>query len=156
MTGHRLADIILVGIATLVGAALLGVFVYTEILYEPPTIDDQAELQSMREALQKQAVLPTYKLEKLIINLPTATARLRFLDTEIHLVSFNSQDHQLYEERKPQIHDLIISTAGQMQPEELNSISGKILLEDRIRRGINQIVGKVAVKEVLFARFVVQ
>lgn len=156
MTGNRLVDTILVGLSTLVAVALLGVFVYTEVIYEPPPIDQTKIFEELNRRLETQAMLPTYKLDQLIINLPSPTRRLRFLDVEMHLVSFDASYHALYEDKKPQIRDLIIDTASRMEPEELNSVTGKILLEDRLRRGVNQIVGTNAVKEVLFARFVVQ
>ncbi|MBY0416372.1 MAG: flagellar basal body-associated FliL family protein, partial [Bdellovibrionales bacterium] len=39
---------------------------------------------------------------------------------------------------------------------ELNSLSGKILLEDRLKREINKALKKPVVKNIFFASFIVQ
>ncbi len=156
MTGNKLIDMVIVGLCTLATMALLGVFVYTEVIYEKPPIDAAAELALMKEKLQEASLTASYKLEPLIINLKSPTTRLRFLDLEIHLVPTPGQEHQDFVNNLPQINDRVIQIAGQMDPDELNSVYGKILLENKLKEEINRITKKNAVKEVLFARFVIQ
>ena len=43
-----------------------------------------------------------------------------------------------------------------MPPEQLNTISGKLLLEDRIVKKINNIYKQNIIKELYFSRFLVQ
>jgi flagellar protein FliL len=155
MTGSRFVDTVLVALSSLVAIALLGIFVYTEMLYTPPPIDENAALERMRNQLEEQG-LHLYKLDKFVVNIPSGTTRLRYADIEIQLVSFEPSAHQAYETHVSRIRDLVIKEVGAMSPEELNTVTGRILLEDRLRRGINQIVRKNAVKEILFPKFIIQ
>lgn len=134
----------------------LGIFVYTEILYQKPKILDHVEKQKMMAEGKKQVFPSPFKLKKIIVNLPSRNKRLRFLDVEVHLVPFKPEYHEMLESTLPPIRDAIIDIAGKMEPEELNSVSGKILLENRIKKRINQILHKKVVKDIYFSRFVVQ
>ena len=90
------------------------------------------------------------------INLKSKHKRLRFLDVTIHLVPFKSRHMDLMEKFKSLIQDTIIKISGEMHPTELNSVSGKIILETRIKKSINQKVGFPLVKNILFTHFVIQ
>ena len=52
--------------------------------------------------------------------------------------------------------DAIIDIASNMAPEELNTVAGKVILEERIRKRLNDFFGKSLVKEIYFSIFVVQ
>ena len=56
----------------------------------------------------------------------------------------------------PVVQDRIIDITSKMGPDELNSLSGKILLEDRLKREINKTMKKPMVKNIYFASFIVQ
>jgi flagellar basal body-associated protein FliL len=43
-----------------------------------------------------------------------------------------------------------------MGPEELSTLSGKILLEDRLKREINKALNKTVVRSIFFPRYIVQ
>lgn len=156
MTGNRIIDMALVGLSTLVAAALLGVFYYTENVYEKPLPSDAGQLEQLIADSLKRNLPSTYKMDEIIVNLPSATTRLRFLRIQMHFVPFRESDLSLFEQFKPQIQDIVIDIASKMGADELNSVSGKILLEDRLRRRINTALQKKAVKEIYFAEFVVQ
>lgn len=156
MSGNKMIDTILVGLSTIVALALLGVFVYTEIIFEKPLLQDNQLVQNLLSDAKNQERPDTFEMDKMTINLQSRTTRLRFLDTVVHFVPFEQRHLKLFEEHKPEIQDIIIDTAGRMYPEELNNIAGKILLEDRLRRRINDFLGTKALREILFVRFVVQ
>ena len=54
------------------------------------------------------------------------------------------------------VRDSFLDIAGEMKPDELNSLTGKILLENRIKQRLNQAAGKKIVQELYFTKFVVQ
>jgi flagellar basal body-associated protein FliL len=52
--------------------------------------------------------------------------------------------------------DLIINSVAQSTIEQLDNVSGKIILAEKIKNGANEIIKKKAVKNVLFSTFSVQ
>ena len=98
----------------------------------------------------------TLKLDKLIVNLKSRTSRLRFLDLQTYLVPFKNQHNDTLEENKAVINDIIIDEAARMKPEELNTVSGKLIFESRLRKRINTVLRGSIVKDIFFSRFVVQ
>lgn len=156
MTGNKKIDTIILGVSTLMTLVVLGTFVYTEIIYERPLPDGEEEKQNLIAHSKKNTETGHFKLDKMIINLNNAGSRLRFLDVEMHLVPFKERYNDIFEQSKPIISDSIIDIASNMKPEELNSIAGKILLEDRIKKRLNRYYEKDYVKGIFFSRFVVQ
>lgn len=156
MTGNKSIDTIILLIATLITGATLGTFVYSDMIYKRPLPSDKLEKEKLIED-SKVAVAPDiYKLDKLIINLNSPTRRLRFLDIEVNLVPFRSNAIETFQTKKFYIKDAIIDIASNMAPDELNTVAGKVILEERIRKRLNDFFGKSLVKEIFFSRFVVQ
>ena len=60
------------------------------------------------------------------------------------------------EKNKHIVRDTFLDIAGEMTPEELNSITGKIILEDRIKKRLNKSLGARPVQEMYFQKYVVQ
>ncbi|MAF78065.1 MAG: hypothetical protein CME63_05770 [Halobacteriovoraceae bacterium] len=156
MTGNKSLDNILLLIASLITAATLGIFVYSEMLYQKPLPSDEIEKQNLIEDSKVSVAPDIYKVEKLIINLNSASRRLRFLELEAHLVPFKSNSLDIFEAKKFYVKDAIIDIASNMAPEELNTVAGKVILEERIRKRLNDFFGKSLVKEIYFSIFVVQ
>lgn len=160
MTGKKLLDNILVGVMVLSTLGVMGLFYYTEKIYKRPPINEEAEKAALMNTVDAKAIPFFFKVDKMTISLtPRADAsntRMRWLELEIHLVLFESSDQEFVKTNLPVIQDRIIEIASKMSPEELNSLSGKILLEDRLRREMNKALGKVAVKNIFFASYIVQ
>lgn len=156
MTGNKNIDKVILILALLATMATAGVFVYTEILYKRVLPDDQTEFSALKESTKNNFIPESFKLDKIIVNLPSHTSRLRFLDTEIHLVLFDKEFVKLLEENKAVINDLIIEIASDIDPDELNTISGKLIFESRVRNRLNKKLGKMVVKELFYSKFVIQ
>lgn len=156
MTGNKSIDTIILLIATLITGATLGIFVYSEMLYERALPSDKVEKKKLIEDSRVAVAPDIYKVEKLIINLSSPTRRLRFLDVEVNLVPFKGQYIEIFDAKKFYIKDVIIDISSNMAPDELNSVAGKVILEERIRKRLNDFFGKSLVKEIFFSRFVVQ
>ena len=69
---------------------------------------------------------------------------------------FEEADKEVVKAQKSFVEDSLIDIAGNMQPEELNSVTGRILLETRIKDRINNKIGKKAVKKIYFSKFIIQ
>lgn len=156
MTGKKIIDTILVGLMLLVTFGTIGVFVYTQYFYERPLPDPETERLKMQAEAKAQLFPNSYKLDKMVINLPTRSSRLRFLDMQAYLVPFNSEATEIFDKNKAAIQDVIIDIASAMQPEELGTVTGKILFEKRIKERVNGLFQKPVVKSVQFTDFVIQ
>lgn len=149
-------DIILVGLNTLAVLAALGAFMFTDMLYERPLPSPQENYDELIEKSKEQNKFTPLKLDKMIINLKGKSSRLRFLEIEPHLIPFKPQAVEILEGKKAFIYDSIIDIASNFSPEQINSVSGKILFEERIKKRIMTYFGKAMIKEVFFSKFVVQ
>lgn len=149
-------ETVLVGIGTFLSLAVLGVFVYVQMVYEKPMPSDHWEREELLEVSKQDVFIESYKIDKLVVNLLSRTNRLHFLDVEMHLRPFQSHQIDYFKHNKAFIYDTIINTAGNMSPKELNSIYGKTLFEDRIKKRINNHLPHKALREIFFSRFVVQ
>lgn len=158
MTGNRIIDFILWNLTLLITGGALGVFVYTEVIYKRPPVIDSVEKKEMMEDIAKAESIEAVALGKITMNILSdrPSARLRFLDVEASLIPFNGGATTRINDNKKAIIDGFIDVASRMSPEELASISGRILLESRLKRRIEEITGPQTVKEVLFTTFVIQ
>ena len=156
MTGNKTFDTILLSMASAATAAALGVFVYSEMLYQRPLPSDEIEKKALVKDSQSATTPENFKVDKMIINLNSQTSRLRFLDVQMYFVPYRSEYNETFKSQISYVKDAIIDIASNMQPDELNTVAGKVLLEERIRRRLNDFFGKSLIKEILFSRFVVQ
>lgn len=156
MTGNKAVDNAILFLTLLATAACLGIFVYTEMIYKRPLPQNDQEMTLLMSDSKSQVFPAPFKLDKLIINLKSRKTRLRFLNLQAYIVPLYENTDDIFESNRAIINDAIIQIAGRMEADELNSISGKILLEDRVKKAINKITRKQLVKELLFTKFVVQ
>lgn len=160
MTGKKLIDMILLGLMTLTTLAVIGLFYYTEKVYKRPPIDENKEREAFLKEGNPKELPAFYKLDKMTVSLvpkdATGSQRMRYIELEIHLVLFKSEDAGIIKTYLAVVQDKIITVGSKMGAEELNSLTGKILLEDRLKKEINKALGKPVVKSIFFSRYTVQ
>ncbi|MBT3586690.1 MAG: flagellar basal body-associated FliL family protein [Halobacteriovoraceae bacterium] len=156
MTGNVMVDKIIAGLSALATAGCLGVFIYALFFSVRPLPNEDFEKADLLENGRKMVYSEAFKMDKMTINLKSQSRRLRFLDVIIYLVPFTSEKLDALEESKSQINDSVIDITSRMSPNDLNTIAGKILLEERIKKGVNRILHGPFIKEVYFSKFVVQ
>jgi flagellar FliL protein len=160
MTGKKLIDMILLGVMILATLAVAGLFYYTEKMYKKPPIDENAEKAALLSSVSAKTIPTFFKVDKMTISLipvnGSLNSRMKYLELEMHLVLFETSDVEVMKVNLPIVQDRIIDIAAKMGPEELNSLSGKILLEDRLKREINKAMKRPVVKNIYFASFIVQ
>jgi flagellar protein FliL len=156
LTGIKIVDTILVGVSVLASLACLGTIIYADKVFEKELPVDTIEHLKMLEEVRGTTYPEAYMLEKITVNLKSRRNKLRYLNTTLHLVPFNSKYTDIIDEQKSQILDVIIDVSGRMTADEINSIVGKILYENRIKNGINKILHRQAIKDIYFSKFTVQ
>lgn len=151
---------ILLGVMMLTTLAVIGLFYYTEKIYKRPPIDETKEREAFLKENDPKAMPVFYKIEKMTVSLvpkdPNANQRMRYLEVELSLVLFKPEDAGVIKTYLMVVQDKIINVSSKMGAEELNSLTGKILLEDRLKKEINKTLGKPVVKSIFFSRYIVQ
>ena len=160
MTGKKLLDTILLGLMVLSTMAVVGLFYYTEKMYKRPPIDEKKERETFLKEGNAKTLPAFYKLDKITVSLvpkdPSGMQRMRYVELEIHLVLFTADDAGIIKTYLSVVQDKIITVASKMGADELNSLTGKILLEDRLKKEVNKALAKTVVKSIFFSRYIVQ
>ena len=160
MTGNKKVDTIIVLIMLLATLATAGVFTYTEMLHKAPVVSDEQQKQELMNSVGVNAIPQFFKVEKMVVSLiprdDVTNARMRWLEIEMHLILFDPADETYLKDHIAIVKDRVIDIASKMGANELNSVSGKILLEDRLKREINKALLKPVVKNIFFTSFIVQ
>ena len=156
MTGKPIIDKILMALNLVVIIGALGLVVKANFLTEPPPIDPVAQEKMLEAEINTARDVKYFKLDKLTVNLPSKNKRLRYLDVEIHLKPFKNSQLSSIEQKKSRISDSIIDIVSKMTPHELNTLSGKILLEQRIKSRINKLYPMPTIEKIFYSRFIIQ
>ncbi len=156
MTGNAALDKILILVCLVFTLLTTGLSYYSFKLIKRPQIDEQAELESMLDESKQKSQIESVTLKKITINLHSRSSRLRYLDIQLNILPFHASQASLVTQKEPIIADAVINIAGDMDPDEINSVSGKIILENRIKTYINSTTKDPLIKKIFFSRFVIQ
>ncbi len=156
MTGNKAIDNIILGLNAAVVLAATALVVFSHTMLTKPKADPNAEFGNMIEGSYQEFQKPPVVMEEIIVNLYSREARLRFLSTQMNIVLFEERDRPYIMNSKPFINDILIDVSGNMRPNELNSVTGRLLLEERIKSRFNHLSGRPMIKKILFTKFIVQ
>ncbi len=143
-------------LSVLATAGAMGVFIYTDFIYKKPVTSNAEELQKLKDEVSREVSFKTFKLKKVTTNLYSRKTRLRYLNMEAYIEPFSENQLALLEEKETLIYDTVILTAGRLEPSDLNTLSGKILFENKVKNNINDLFAEPIVRKVYFSVFVVQ
>lgn len=157
-------DLLLFGLLTFTTVAVVGFYYYSINIFQKETYSDQQIKEKERTVTPEydeegniiETFTETSKLERLVINLPSRSGRLRFLELEMTIEPIDGVLIEDIEKHHIYIKDIAIEVAGQMKPSELNSISGKILLEERIKKRFRKITPRNLISRIYYQKFIVQ
>ncbi len=117
--------------------------------------DEELNKENKEKSAKEAFTLPV-PVDRVVINLPTKNSRLRFLELEMSIETIKESDQEKVKKYEPIIRDAAISVAGKMTPEELNSLSGKLLLEERLKKKIRETINQSIISRIYYRRFVIQ
>lgn len=161
--GNKLG-LILGVLNTVVVCAVLGLFVYTKLIFKRPAITETKERSKLYAAKPTQKDLGE---EKTLIALEPVTANLDPFEEngkqKVHYLSMSmsievrSEDDQgLFEESKPVIMDKILSILAKKKFDDLNQVQGRYIFRSQIIDAANEYMGAPVVTEVYFSDFLLQ
>lgn len=156
MTGNPALDKALIALNGIVVLAATGLIVFAHTSIKRKPTDSAKEMKSMVEQSIELAQQTSIPFKKMTINLYSRQTRLRFLDVTMNIEVFEPSDKNLIMNFKPYIKDTLIQVASEMEPNELNSVTGRILLENRVKNNVNSYLKKKAVKRIYFSKFTIQ
>ncbi len=165
-------DFIMPLINTVAILGVMGLMVYTRLMYKRPMITEageRAHLEKIKASPPPPAIVGNVPFESMLINLaPTENQDNHSRPRSHHItVSFNLEirdqgQSDLIEELKPMILDQMISLLGKKRIADLNHVQGRYLLRSEIMELCNHIVSKYApnkeslVTNVFFTQYTVQ
>jgi len=150
---------IIIALCLVFSLASTGVFVYSQVVFKKPIPNDEKEFAAMKvENKKKLTPIEGYKIKKIMINFEQETGKekMRYLNLEALLVPFKEDGAAILEDNQAIVYDTFMTVASKMNPTELNTISGKIILENRLRKTINERLHDEIVREIFFQHFMIQ
>lgn len=139
----------------------VGAIYYSHFLLKPAPTDQVAETEAMKTSAVEESSVAPVPLKKFVINLYSKTTRLRYLDLEMNILPFSADQVELIKANEYLFKDVLIDIGSKLEPEELDSVTGKILLENKIKKQVNAEFrergsDQPVVKQIFFSSFVVQ
>jgi flagellar FliL protein len=156
MFGNDKLDKIFMLLSMFMTLTAVSMYVYTNIIFERKKVIEEEEFIKFKEESKEAEVLENIHLKKIVINLQSKSQRLRYVEFDAHLIPFKKEKLEFLNGNTAIIQDQFIDIASKFEAEELNSVLGKILFENRVKKGINQKFGSPIIKKIFFSRFVIQ
>jgi flagellar protein FliL len=154
---------ILIIINLVVVLAAAAVVFYSHNILAPPPTDQTGEAEKMKSQALRHAQIRPVALKKIVVNLHSGGTRLRYLDVDMNILTFHEDQKELVTSSQHIIKDSVIEVGAQLSPDELDTVTGKILFEKRLKDRVNSKLREVnagmeqpVVKQIFFSGFVVQ
>lgn len=171
--------LILVLVNSLAVLGVLGLVLYTKMLYKRPKITEDSERTKIEaQAAQKNSALQSgerhlMRLDGIQANLkptligktgpgaPPPIVKAHFVNMSFSLELLNSNQESVIRDNLPKFLDALLKSLGQTSVEELTSVQGRFILRNRIAGIINDLLQKSKndppiVTNVYFNDFLVQ
>lgn len=156
MTGNPSLDKVLIALNGLVMALSTALVLYSHIVIKPPMVDQGSQMQGMLNSSINLSQITPVKFPELLLNLYSRQTRLRFLQTQMNVEVYEEKQKEIVNTYKAFITDTLIDISGNLSPAELNSVTGRILLETRIKNRVNERLKRKVIKKIYFSKFIIQ
>lgn len=134
-----------------------GLVYYSHNMLKPAPTDQKAETEAMKNEAVANTQIQPVPIKKFVVNLHSKSSRLRYLDLEMNILTFREDQKEIIKANEHIFKDTVIEIASQLEPDDLDSVTGKILLENKIKKQVNAKLGEPpVVKQIYFSGFVVQ
>ena len=133
-----------------------GVVIYSHTMIKPAPTDQALETEKLQKDAVQGAQLQPVPIKRFVVNLHSRATRLRYLDLEMNVLTFSEEQKQIVRSNEHIFKDAVVEIASRLSPEDLDTVTGKILLENKIKTRVNQKFGQPVVRQIFFSGFVVQ
>ena len=147
-------------------AVVLGLFVYTKIIFKHPAITEVKERAKLTENATK--LDPALGGKKMIIQLDPLSVNLdtyKGADGKevVHAAAItlsveirDEADAEKFNAAKPVVMDRIIQNLGKKTFDDLNQVQGRYLFRSQVIDAVNEYLGSPIVTEIYFGDFLLQ
>lgn len=144
-------------VVALAGAALVY---YSHNMIKPEPTNQVAEAEAIKTQAMEKAQLQPVPIKKFVVNLHSKSTRLRYLDLEMNILTFHEDQKEMIKANEHILKDIVVEIASHLDPEDLDTVTGKILLENKIKKQVNAKLdssgNQPVIKQIYFSGFVVQ
>jgi flagellar FliL protein len=147
---------VLIIINLVVVLAGAGLVFYSHNVLKPAPTDQAAEARALKDHAIAQSQLQPVPIKKFVVNLHSRGTKLRYLDLEMNILTFHEDQKEIVKNNEHLFKDTVIEITSHLEPDDLDTVTGKILLENRIKKQVNSKLGQPVVKQIFFSGFVVQ
>jgi flagellar FliL protein len=134
-----------------------GLVYYSHNMIKPPPIDQAAEAEALKTNAVASSQIQPQPIKKFVVNLYSKSSRLRYLDIEMNVLTFTEEQKTIVKANEHLFKDTVIELGSHLNPEDLESVTGKMLLENRIKKQVNSKLGdQPVIKQIYFSGFIVQ
>lgn len=153
---------------TLAIGGVLGLYVYTQVMFQRPPITETQERQKLEKESEMPAHGATSAHHAVMVTLPAITSNLDPYEDQNgkkrnHLVTMtitlevaNEAAQAKIDLAKPVIMDRILQNLAKKKYKDLNQVQGRYVFRSQIIDGANEFIGETAVTDVFFSDFLLQ
>ena len=135
----------------LVGGGFYMMWMKIAALAPPEEITEE----DMAEEGQMTAVGEMFPLDTFVVNLADSNGK-RYLRATLQLELAPEQAVETFEQRLPQIRDVILTILPTKTFEDIRTVAGKSALREEILQRLNTLLNVEAVANIYFTEFVIQ
>jgi flagellar protein FliL len=156
MTGNAKLDkiIILISLVVTLGSAGMVYYAHTGIKRTPT--NQAQEFEDLKANALSSTQMTPVTFKKVVVNLVSTANRLRYLEVEMNVLPFDEADKETIKTGEHLFRNSLITIADQLRAEDLGTMTGKILLESKLKKEVNKIFGQPLVKQIFFSAFIIQ
>lgn len=152
-----MAQKILIILNLVIALAAAGLVYYSHNMLKPEPTNQALEAEALKKDAMASSQIQPVPLKKIVVNLHSGGTRLRYLDVEMNILPFHEDQKAVIKANEHVFKDALIEIASHLGPDDLNSVTGKILLENKLKKQVNPKLGDTpVVKQIYFSGFVVQ
>lgn len=147
---------ILIIVNLVVVLAGAGLVYYSHFMIKPEPTNQAAEEEKLKKDASEKSKIEPVAIKKFVVNLHSGSSRLRYLDLEMNILTFHNDQKELIKNSEHLLKDVVIQVSAQMDAGDLDSMTGKITFESRVKKMVNERLGQPVIKQIYFSTFVVQ
>ena len=136
---------------TLVGGGFYMMWMKIASLQPPEEITEE----EMEEEAETVVIGEMFPLDTFVVNLADPKGK-RYLRTTMQLELAPEQTVETFEQRLPQIRDIILTVLPTKQSQEIRTVDGKTALRQEIMFRLNDLLKVESVANIYFTEFVIQ
>lgn len=147
-------------------AAVLGLFVYTQVIFKRPPITESKERAKLVQKAEAPVVVDRSKtvmvpLDAVTVNLDAYTGadgkpKTHVVSMNLALEIVNEKAREKVDSAKPALLDRIIQNLGKRRFEELNQVQGRYVFKSQVIDDSNDYLKAPVVVEVFMTDFMLQ